>query len=97
MTTQEANLTRAVKEKKQQEEVNRKLTEDLQAEEDKVNHMAKIKVKLEQSLDELEGEMTREKHSRQVCQARILLSYGLHLKTTNCRSWRRVSAKWRAI
>ncbi len=66
MTAQDANMNRLSKEKKQQEEVNRKLTEDLQAEEDKVNHMNKIKAKLEQSLDDLEGEIEREKRSRQV-------------------------------
>jgi hypothetical protein len=66
MSAQDANLNRLNKEKKQQEEVNRKLTEDLQAEEDKVNHMNKIKAKLEQSLDDLEGEIEREKRSRQV-------------------------------
>ncbi len=39
------------KEKKHQEEVNRKLTEDLQAEEDKMNQLNKTKYKVEQNLD----------------------------------------------
>lgn len=62
----EAVMTRLSKEKKQHEDVNRKLTEDLQAEEDKINHLNKIKAKLEQSIDALEGEIESEKHARQV-------------------------------
>lgn len=39
--------------------------EDLQAEEDRVNHMEKVRAKLEQQLDDLEDAMDREKRSRQ--------------------------------
>jgi hypothetical protein len=59
-------MNRLSKEKKQHEDVNRKLTEDLQAEEDKINHVNKIKAKLEQSIDALEGEIENEKRARQV-------------------------------
>lgn len=38
------------------EEVIRKAQEDLQAEEDKVNHANKVKAKLESALDEVGGE-----------------------------------------
>ena len=40
---------------------NQRLTEELQAEEDKVNHLNKVKTKLEQTIDELEDNMDREK------------------------------------
>lgn len=53
MHQQDELIAKLNKEKKHQEEVNRKLTEDLQAEEDKVNHMNKVKAKLEQNLDEV--------------------------------------------
>jgi myosin heavy chain 6/7 len=66
MAQSDANINRLNKEKKMQEEVNRKLTEDLQAEEDKVNHLNKIKAKLESSLDDLENDIEREKRARQV-------------------------------
>lgn len=54
MRQQDELIAKLNKEKKHQEEVNRKLTEDLQAEEDKVNHMNKVKAKLEQNLDEVQ-------------------------------------------
>lgn len=46
-------ISKLNKEKKHQEEINRKLQEDLQGEEDKVNHLNKVKAKLEQTLDEV--------------------------------------------
>lgn len=53
MTNQDEFIGRLNKEKKHQEEVSRKLVEDLQGEEDKVNHLNKIKLKLEQQLDDV--------------------------------------------
>ena len=47
-----------------QEEINRKLMEDLQSEEDKTNHTNKIKQKLESTLDDLEDSLEREKRAR---------------------------------
>ncbi|KJH43074.1 myosin head [Dictyocaulus viviparus] len=65
MANQDEAVARLNKEKKHQEEVNRKLMEDLQAEEDRVNHMEKVRAKLEQQLDDLEDSMDREKRARQ--------------------------------
>jgi len=50
LDTQIAKLT---KEKKNAEEANKQLSEQLQAEEDKVNHLQKTKQKLEANLDEV--------------------------------------------
>jgi len=50
LDTQIAKLT---KEKKNAEESNRQLSDQLQAEEDKVNHLNKVKQKLEGNLDEV--------------------------------------------
>ena len=47
-----------------QEEINRKLMEDLQSEEDKTNHTNKVKQKLESTLDDLEDSLEREKRAR---------------------------------
>lgn len=47
-----------------QGETNQKTAEELQAAEDKVNHLNKVKVKLEQTLDELEDSLEREKKLR---------------------------------
>uniref|UniRef100_A0A146L7K3 Myosin heavy chain, muscle n=1 Tax=Lygus hesperus TaxID=30085 RepID=A0A146L7K3_LYGHE len=52
------------KEKKIQSELNQKTAEELQAAEDKINHLTKVKVKLEQTLDELEDTLEREKKLR---------------------------------
>ena len=38
-----------------------KVEEDLQASEDKANHLNRVKAKLEQSLDEIEDNVEREK------------------------------------
>ena len=46
-------ISKLNKEKKNQEEVNCKVMDDFQAEEDKVNHMNKVKAKLESSMDEV--------------------------------------------
>ena len=50
METQIAKLS---KEKKNAEESNKQLSDQLQAEEDKVNHLNKLKQKLEANLDEV--------------------------------------------
>lgn len=61
---QDELINKLNKEKKNQGEVNQKTAEELQAAEDKVNHLNKVKLKLEQTLDELEDSLEREKKSR---------------------------------
>lgn len=61
---QDELINKLNKEKKNQGEVNQKTAEELQAAEDKVNHLNKVKLKLEQTLDELEDTLEREKKSR---------------------------------
>ena len=56
MQQQDENIAKLNKEKKHQEEINRKLMEDLQSEEDKGNHTNKVKAKLEQSLGRSRGQ-----------------------------------------
>ena len=55
MAAQDEQLSKVNKEKKNLEELQKKTLEDLQAEEDKVNHLNKLKTKLEQTLDEVSG------------------------------------------
>ncbi|KAK3930628.1 Myosin heavy chain, muscle, partial [Frankliniella fusca] len=61
---QDELINKLNKEKKLQGETNQKTGEELQAAEDKVNHLNKVKVKLEQTLDELEDSLEREKKLR---------------------------------
>lgn len=61
---QDELINKLNKEKKNQGEVNQKTAEELQAAEDKVNHLTKVKNKLEQTLDELEDSLEREKKLR---------------------------------
>lgn len=61
---QDELINKLNKEKKNQGEINQKTAEELQAAEDKVNHLNKVKLKLEQTLDELEDSLEREKKSR---------------------------------
>ena len=61
---QDELINKLNKEKKHMQEVNQKTSEDLQATEDKVNHLNKVKAKLEQTLDELEDSLEREKKLR---------------------------------
>lgn len=61
---QDELINKLNKEKKNQGEVNQKTAEELQAAEDKVNHLNKVKIKLEHTLDELEDSLEREKKSR---------------------------------
>ena len=61
---QDELINKLNKEKKHMQEVNQKTAEDLQASEDKVSHLNKVKAKLEQTLDELEDSLEREKKLR---------------------------------
>ncbi|CAG9798367.1 unnamed protein product [Chironomus riparius] len=61
---QDELINKLNKEKKMQGETNQKTAEELQAAEDKVNHLNKVKAKLEQTLDELEDSLEREKKLR---------------------------------
>jgi hypothetical protein len=61
---QDELINKLNKEKKQAGEVTQKTAEELQAAEDKVNHLNKVKAKLEQTLDELEDSLEREKKLR---------------------------------
>lgn len=47
------NISRLSKEKKQLEQVNQQTLEDLQAMEDKANHLGKLKTKLEHQIEEV--------------------------------------------
>lgn len=71
---QDELINKLNKEKKNQGEVNQKTAEELQAAEDKVNHLNKVKLKLEQTLDELEDSLEREKKSRY---AQVLAHYSI--------------------
>lgn len=53
MARQDEALAKLNKEKKNADENNKQLTEQLQAEEDKCNHLNKLKQKLEQNIDEV--------------------------------------------
>ena len=53
MARQDEQIAKMQKEKKNTDEVLKKTQEDLQAEEDKCNHLNKLKQKLEQSIDEV--------------------------------------------
>jgi len=64
ITHQDELINKANKEKKNYQETNQKNAEELQAVEDKCNHLNKVKVKLEQTLDELEDSLEREKKIR---------------------------------
>ncbi|XP_073349874.1 myosin heavy chain, skeletal muscle, adult-like isoform X2 [Pagrus major] len=64
LTTLEENLMKSSKEIKALQEVHQQTLDDLQAEEDKVNSLMKIKIKLEQQVDDLEGSLEQEKKVR---------------------------------
>lgn len=53
MAQQDEQISKLSKDKKALEEAQKKTLDDLQAEEDKVNHLNKLKNKLEQTLDEV--------------------------------------------
>ena len=53
MARQDEALAKLNKEKKNADDNNKQLTDQLQAEEDKCNHLNKLKQKLEQNIDEV--------------------------------------------
>ena len=59
MQNLDTHIAKITKEKKNAEESNRQLSENLQAEEDKVNHLQKLKQKLEANLDEVSKNMLK--------------------------------------
>merc|ERR1711872_1212231 len=61
---QEELIVKLQKEKKNTGEGRQKTEEDIQAMEDRCNHLGKVKGKLEQSLDECEDALEREKKSK---------------------------------
>merc|ERR1712223_609278 len=64
IANQDEIINKLNKEKKHVSETAAKSLEDLQAAEDKVDHLAKIKAKLEATLDELQGGLAGEKRGR---------------------------------
>merc|ERR1719354_104073 len=64
IASQDEVINKLNKEKKHVSEVAAKSSEDLQVVSDKVDHMNSIKQKLEQTLDELEGSLDKEKRAR---------------------------------
>ena len=64
IANQDEIINKLNKEKKHLAENNSKATEDLQGSSDKVDHLSKIKQKLESTLDELESSLDREKRGR---------------------------------
>jgi len=64
IANQDEVINKLNKEKKHISENGAKAAEDLQVANDKVDHLNKIKQKLEQTLDELEGSLDKEKRSR---------------------------------
>lgn len=61
LTSQEELVSKLQREKKAWADGRQQKEEELQAAEDKANHLSKIKMKLEQNLDELEDSVEREK------------------------------------
>merc|ERR1739848_437890 len=61
---QEELIAKLGKEKRNIGDSRQKTEEDIQASEDKCNHLSKVKGKLEQSLDECEGALEREKKAK---------------------------------
>ena len=64
IANQDEIINKLNKEKKYMSENNSKATEDLQAVTDKMDHLSKIKQKLENTLDELESSLEKEKRGR---------------------------------
>merc|ERR1712106_259132 len=64
IANQDEIINKLNKEKKHISESGAKATEDLQVASDKVDHLNKVKQKLESTLDELEGGVEKEKRSR---------------------------------
>ncbi|XP_028267760.1 myosin-1B-like isoform X3 [Parambassis ranga] len=64
LTSLEEQLLKSSKEIKALQEIHQQTLDDLQAEEDKVNSLMKMKSKLEQQVDDLEGSLEQEKKIR---------------------------------
>merc|ERR1712141_784380 len=64
IANQDEVINKLNKEKKHMGETSSKATEDLQAAQDKVDHLSKVKSKLESTLDELEDGHNKEKRAR---------------------------------
>ena len=64
LVSQEELVSKLQKEKKAWADGRQQKEEELQSAEDKANHLTKIKMKLEQNLDELEDSVEREKKVR---------------------------------
>ena len=64
ISNQDATINKLNKEKKLIAENGAKSSEDLQQVSDKVEHLLKVKLKLESTLDELEGSLDKEKKAR---------------------------------
>merc|ERR1712223_1474172 len=64
LSHQEELIQKLAREKKQAGEARQKTEEDIQANEDKCNHLTKVKLKLEQNLDECEDSLERENKSK---------------------------------
>ena len=67
LVSQEELVAKLQKEKKAWADGRQQKEEELQSAEDKANHLTKIKMKLEQNLDELEDSVEREKKVYYIC------------------------------
>ena len=67
LVSQEELVSKLQKEKKAWADGRQQKEEELQSAEDKANHLTKIKMKLEQNLDELEDSVEREKKVYYIC------------------------------
>jgi len=66
LVAQEEMVTKLNREKRLWADGRQKNEEDLQAAEDRANHLNRVKAKLEQNLDELEDSVEREKKVRNI-------------------------------
>jgi len=64
ITTRDELINKLNKEKKHIQEINSKASEELQAADEKVSHLSMVKTKLEQTLDELEDNLDRERRKK---------------------------------
>ncbi|XP_053564558.1 myosin-4-like [Bombina bombina] len=64
MAALDESIVKLSREKKALQEVHQQTLDDLQAEEDKVSSVTKLKIKLEQQVDDLEGSLEQEKKLR---------------------------------
>merc|ERR1712002_705894 len=64
ITSRDELINKLNKEKKHIQEINSKASEELQAADEKVSHLSMVKTKLEQTLDELEDNLDRERRKK---------------------------------